>query len=67
MCDASDRQELIRIIMALMKRHTSGVARFTEHELLESESDLIRIDRDKHGSLWVTMGGPVIVDSELEP
>ncbi len=54
------------LIAALLKRHTTGRARFTQHELAGSPVDDLEFDIESSGDVWAAIAPPIIVDSDLE-
>jgi hypothetical protein len=63
-----DEQTLLRIIAALVSRHTTGVRKLTARELASAPVDALRFNQDRDGDTWVTIGGPTVyrdLDHEL--
>lgn len=62
-----DEQMLLRIIAALVSRHTTGVRKFTVRELASAPVDALRVNKDRDGDTWVTIGGPAVyIDLDRE-
>jgi hypothetical protein len=64
--DDLDLSQLRQLLAALLKRHTTGTARFTLDELAAPELCKVNVHRGANGDIWLSLDGPSFVDSPLE-